>query len=388
MVCHLTTSYPTARVPYAGHFIRALAAAQKQAGISVSVIAPEAERIDVDRSGVKQVDAHPENGNVPVTGFTAPAALDAAGGLKALLEQDRFMALASAPALGLNMLASVLGTARRAEVIHAHWLTPSGAVALAARGLVGVPAVVTARGSDVALLESSPAGRLFARMFKKIPVAAVSAPLAARLRALGFERVRTIEQPLSVAHLPAWPSSGREPNRLLWVGSLVADKNAGLAIRAVAAFPDVMLEVVGDGPERQTLEKLARDSRVEDRVIFHGSVSPDSVAGFHRAAGALLFTSLKEGRPNAVLEAAWLGTPVIASAIPAVTEFGGLRRAVRLYEPGSLDGLIAAIRSHLARPAGSREFAERAKESLDLPSWPETVRSYSEMYRSARALTA
>ncbi len=372
MICHLTSSYPTTRVPYAGHFVEALAKAQMSSGASVAVIAPGAAR-------------PPDSPFLRLHEFAAPAAFDVPGGLKGQLTDNLKTVLPALPEYGYRMLTAILGEVRTAEVLHAHWLMPSGAVALLARALIGVPVVVTARGSDVELLERLPGP--WGLLARDIPVAAVSATLAERLRRLGFRRVRTIEQPLAVAHEQPGPWGGREPGRFLWIGSLVRGKRPGLALEALKQVPEATLDIVGDGPLRKELEILAATSGLENRVTFHGAIPPGDIAPLHRTAGALVFTSEAEGRPNAVLEAAWLGTPVIASAIPPVARRLRDGLEARLFAPGDAAALAGQMREHLKHWHGSRQLAERAKESLDLPGWPETVASYAELYRSARLTT-
>jgi len=373
VICHLTSSYPTARVPYAGHFVEALAKAQMTSGASVAVIAPGAAR-------------PPDSPFLRLHEFPAPASFDVSGGLKGQIANNLEEALPALPEYAYRMLAAVLGEARTAEVLHAHWLAPSGAVALFARALIGVPVVITARGSDVELLERLPGP--WGLLARDIPVAAVSATLAERLRRLGFLRVRTIEQPLSVAYDQPGPWGSREAGRFLWVGSLVRGKRPELALEALKQVPAATMEIAGDGPLRKELEILATTLGIETRVTFHGAVPPGGIAPLHRTAGALIFTSEAEGRPNAVLEAAWLGTPVIASAIAPVA--CRLRHGLeaRLFPPGNATALAGQMREHLKHWHSSRQLAERAKESLDLPGWAETVSSYAELYRSARLTTS
>ncbi|MCW5829374.1 MAG: glycosyltransferase [Deltaproteobacteria bacterium] len=373
MICHLTSSYPTSRVPYSGHFIHALARQQQLTGSGVLVIAPEADRPAALR----------ETGEPRLVTFEAGTGFDLPGGLKALLETKPAATSARLPGYLQKMLMAVLDQARTAEVIHAHWLAPAGIVALIARAAIGIPVCLTARGSDVTLLEKLPAAA--ALLFAGVPVAAVSDPLAARLRALGLVRVRTIAQPAATGTGEPPPWTSRDRSRFGWAGSLVPGKRPDLAIEAVRLLPGATLDILGDGPLRAELEKTCTDNGLGGRVRFHGAVPPDSIPAFLKEISALVFTSEAEGRPNIVLEAVLTGTPVIASAIPAVTELRGLGGNFRPFAPGSAGELAAAMRDHMASLMQSRQMAEAARAGIRLPSWPETLESYAELYRSAAA---
>lgn len=371
MICHLTTSYPTLRVPYAGHFIESLASAQAATSLQVRIIAPKASR------PVQTIE--------PMT-FEAPPGMDTPGGLKGLLEKAPLSQLGSAPRLFQQMLHGVIRHARTADVLHAHWLVPSGLIAVTARAFLGLPVVITARGSDVELVEKLPQST--AVLFKDIPVAAVSSSLAKRLRILGLRRVRVIEQPIAAPGHQPFPWENRNPNKLLFVGSLVPGKCPSLAINLVSRIPEVTLDIVGDGPERHSLEQLVDQRNLNSRVCFHGAVPPSQIPRFHGTAGAFLSTSLREGRPNALLEAISYGTPVISSAIDGVMGLGPVADFLHLFEPGSLENLESLVRGHLRNLPLSRQMTQKAWETLKLPTWQETVENYNELYRSAQATTS
>lgn len=151
-------------------------------------------------------------------------------------------------------------------------------------------------------------------------------------------------------------------NRLVVaVGSLIPLKGHRHAIEALTAseLKDVSLALVGDGTERPALQKLAADLGVESRVHFVGRV--DDAWRWTAVADALVHPSYFEGLPVAVMEAAALGTPIVA------TDVGGLRQIVDKPAVGSLIAapeatLISRALSEVladARPV-SAAYAERA----------------------------
>jgi glycosyltransferase involved in cell wall biosynthesis len=121
--------------------------------------------------------------------------------------------------------------------------------------------------------------------------------------------------------LPSAPDyAGDRDLRALMVCRLVEVKQIDLVLQAVAKTTGVSLEVVGDGPERDRLDDLARRLDVTDRVQFVGSLSHEAVLDRIAAADVLISASSHEGLPHAVLEALACGRPVVATPAGGVAE--------------------------------------------------------------------
>lgn len=117
------------------------------------------------------------------------------------------------------------------------------------------------------------------------------------------------------------------PVRLVTVGRLSVNKNQQATVRAVAHLVDdgldVVLEVLGDGPERPALERLAADLGVSDQVEFRGSVNHrDVLAAFARADLHLLSTR-QEGYGKVLLEGMVHATVPVFSESPVAAEISG-----------------------------------------------------------------
>jgi glycosyltransferase involved in cell wall biosynthesis len=131
---------------------------------------------------------------------------------------------------------------------------------------------------------------------------------------------------------PRPPTDGVK--RFVWCGRMSPEKNVAGLLHAWHAFASaergVQLILLGDGPQRPQLERLAgelglRAGPIEDRevqVAFAGMVAEP--AGYMASARALALSSMAEGLPMVVLEALSLGLPVLAADCPA----GGVRAAL------------------------------------------------------------
>jgi glycosyltransferase involved in cell wall biosynthesis len=130
-----------------------------------------------------------------------------------------------------------------------------------------------------------------------------------------------------------WSAKDAPGTGAVFAGRLSDEKGVDVAVRAVAALPTATLDVAGDGPARPSLEALATEIGVADRVRFHGRLAtPGLRAVLQRAAVAVVPSRWYENQPLAVLEAFASGLPVVG------TDLGGIPE---LIDPG-VDGAIVA----------------------------------------------
>jgi glycosyltransferase involved in cell wall biosynthesis len=130
---------------------------------------------------------------------------------------------------------------------------------------------------------------------------------------------------------------------LAFAGRLTAQKDLDVAFDALADVPAATLVVLGDGPERASLERRVRDAGLNGRVRFLGSGTRDDVLRLFRAADAAVLPSRWENMPHTVLEALAVGTPVVAAAVGGVPEVVHDGENGLLVPPGDAAALGAAI---------------------------------------------
>ncbi len=104
---------------------------------------------------------------------------------------------------------------------------------------------------------------------------------------------------------------------LLYLGRIAPEKDIDFMIRAFAHMdaqrPDTVLLIVGKGPHVESLQELAKDLRLQDRVQFAGAVPYEDVPHSMAAADLFIFTSRAETQGLVLIEAMAAGTPVIAT---------------------------------------------------------------------------
>lgn len=156
---------------------------------------------------------------------------------------------------------------------------------------------------------------------------------------------------LSIAPLaPLLVSSGR----------LVAQKNHAVAVAALALLPAAHLAIAGDGPLRESLVRQAAALGVSERLHLLGDLDPALLAGLLAEGDIYVFPSDWESFGLAVVEAAMLGLPVVASDLPVLREV--LAPAIaRFHVPGNAEDLARSVAAMLAEyPAMDARAASSA----------------------------
>jgi sugar transferase (PEP-CTERM/EpsH1 system associated) len=140
-------------------------------------------------------------------------------------------------------------------------------------------------------------------------------------------------------------------------------------------LPEACLLVVGDGPERKSLESQAGDG-----VIFLGNRS--DVPEILRALDLFVLPSLNEGISNTILEAMATGTPVVATRVGGNPELVEDECTGILVKPGDFQSMASAILRYLEHADLRARHSEAGRQSvLKRFSIEAMVRSYEAIYR-------
>ncbi len=239
-----------------------------------------------------------------------------------------------APGLRKRLLAA------QPVLAHVHFAIDA-AVLLPLLQRLRLPIVVTLHGYDVmrsdAAHRASRRGRLYLRRREALWAQAstflcVSDAIRLRAQERGFPEAKLQVLPIGVAvgRVPYLEQLTRRP-QVLFVGRLVEKKGCDVLLRAMQLLqqelPDAALVVVGDGPERRSLEALACELGV--RATFVGVQTPDQVQGHMRASRCLAAPSLTardgdaEGLPTVLAEALAMGLPVASTTHSGIPELLG-----------------------------------------------------------------
>lgn len=143
----------------------------------------------------------------------------------------------------------------------------------------------------------------------------------------------------------------------IFVGRLARNKNPQLFLKAFAQLRGSGRRalVVGDGPLRGELQRLARRLRIADRVTFQPWVKDQTqLADLYRRARCLVCTSFSEGGPRVVAEALACGVPVISTRVGLASEL--IQHGVNGF---LVDWDVADVSAHIAQLLADANGAAR-----------------------------
>lgn len=176
--------------------------------------------------------------------------------------------------------------------------------------------------------------------------------------------------------------------RLLFVGRLDPRKGFRFAARAflllAARFPDVVLVVAGDGPERVVVDELPRE--VRERVVMVGAVSSAELPHYHAAADVYLAPNTGgESFGYVLVEAMAAGLPVVASDIPGYREVVRHGKEGLLVPPCDARALAEATTELLQHPELADRLAAGGRERVQRFRWDVVAAEIEEAYAAAAA---
>jgi len=260
----------------------------------------------------------------------------------------------------------------RFDLIDAHYFYPDGVAAVRLGQYFNLPVVVTARGTDLNLIPeyATPRKLICDAAARADGLITVCQALKDRLVELGTsaDRVTVLRNGVDLDLFA--PTDRAAARRILGltrrtlgsVGHLIERKGHHIVVRALASLPDIDLLIVGEGPERAALERLALEAGVADRVRFMGRVDQGQLPQIYNAVDALVLASSREGWANVLLEAMACGTPVVASPVWGTPEVVATPEAGVLMRSLDWQGVVSGVRElfdNLPLRSATRAYAER-----------------------------
>ena len=175
----------------------------------------------------------------------------------------------------------------------------------------------------------------------------------------------------------------------LFVGRFQTQKNLfylldhAAVLKRSAAEPFV-LNIVGDGPQRDELHNHAAKLGIDDCVVWHGWVDKDRLRKIYWGADCFVNPSLYEGMPNVVLEAMACSLPVIASRVhgnDAVVRHGETGWLFDLNDP---DAFWTALWKMMADPGQASEMGKKGRSwVMNDFSWRKVAQAYANLFSGA-----
>ena len=152
------------------------------------------------------------------------------------------------------------------------------------------------------------------------------------------------------------------------VSRLVSHKNIEKIIRAISDLnsPLINLNIIGDGPELNQLQKISLESNNKDNIIFHGKLNRDEINHIFLNSDIYIQASNYEGLPHSLLEAMSYGIPVLCTPVGECKEIlGNEDRGYILDLPVSKNNIKSKISEIIGEKDIANKKGERGKDFIN-----------------------
>ncbi len=169
---------------------------------------------------------------------------------------------------------------------------------------------------------------------------------------------------------------------ILTVSRLVKKNGLKFLIKALAFLPDdYHLVVVGEGPLRQSLQRLACRLKLDRRVHFLGQVSHHHLPAYYARADVFCRPSLSEGLGNVFLEAMAMRVPVVATPVGGIVDIIKNRENGLLAETGNPRDIAAKIKEAVENEALRQRFIHAGAALVrEKYSWDNVAKNMGEIF--------
>jgi glycosyltransferase involved in cell wall biosynthesis len=255
----------------------------------------------------------------------------------------------------------------RFDLLDAHFLYPAGYAAVKAGGRLGIPAVVTERGTAASYRDPGRRRKMKWALDHAARVITVSESLASTCREIAGRdlEVRVIPNGVDAAVFApgdaeasrrAIGASGRWPV-LLTVGGLVPRKGVTRVLevlpRLLPDYPELLYIVVGgssiEGDDGVRIRRTITELRLDRSVRVAGEMEHARLPDFYRAADLFVLATSNEGWANVLQESLACGTPVVTTDVGGNRELVGGDAHGLIVPFGDAPALERALREALAR---------------------------------------
>ena len=284
------------------------------------------------------------------------------------------------------------------DMVDAQFFYPDGPAAARIARALNLPLAIKARGGDILYWGTRPAAltQIRAAADQARVLLSVSAALARDMVALGLPEERMQVHYTGLDHSRFYPRPRDDARRALAerlpalaipatarivasVGALIAIKGQALAIEALRDLPDdVVLVLVGAGPDEAALRQQVARAGLDARVRFAGSLGHDDLPLLLSAAEAMVLASEREGIANAWIEALASGAPLV------IPDVGGAREVIDRPAAGRL-----VAREPAAIAQGLRDVLDAQFDPAEVAAvaarftWDTNAARLAEIYRAA-----
>lgn len=232
------------------------------------------------------------------------------------------------------------------DLVHAHFATGPTAAARCLAAERGLPFTFTAHGYDVYRRPPADFATRAAAAAGVITVSRANSRYITETFGVAAGHIHVIPCGVDTAWFTPVEEEGGTP-LIVCVARLREVKQLDLLLHACAILRDrgaaFRCAIVGEGPEQASLERLRRQLRLDDTVAMPGAAEQYEVRRWWQRASVAVLSSLSEGMPVSLMEAAACGVPGVAPAVGGIPELIADGVTGFVTPPGDVQSFVAAL---------------------------------------------
>lgn len=179
--------------------------------------------------------------------------------------------------------------------------------------------------------------------------------------------------------------------KIIYVGRTSFEKNIDVVIKVfntlLSSIPNVILEIIGDGPAMSSLKKLAKELKISKKIIFRGFVSRDKLPEYYHQSDIFVTASEMEVQPLTIMEAMSCGLPVVGVNRGGVSSLVRDNRNGYLVEPDEFEKMsnkmIKILKDNILRT----KFGKESRLLAEQESYARSIEKLEKIYRRLSILT-
>lgn len=382
-ICVFTHTYPRFGGDPVAPFMKDFCHGLAEQGENVILLAPFDRLFSIKENTIKNI-------KVKLYRYAILSNLHTLGYSRTLIGDQRFKlsVFFLAPFMLLSSFFSLFSTVNKEkiQIISAHWIIPNGFIAAIISKITGVPLVITVPGSDAYLAKKNFLFRWMLRFASSQARKIVSNSMRylEELSELGIDTTKFVEIPYGV-NINSFSNIYKKKNEMrkqlqftnsdriiLAVGRLVEKKGFAYLINAMSLVikeqKSAKLLIIGDGSEKNSLQKLTKELGLEKNIIFVGKINHTDLPKYYALADLYVAPSIKDKYGNleshivALFEAIASGLPIVATKLAVSEKY--VVDGKNGYRVNDKD--IADLASAIVRMLNSEDLSEMAKYSSNI----------------------
>lgn len=280
------------------------------------------------------------------------------------------------------------------EIIHAQGISTSGISGFTAfliKKLLKIPYVVYGRGSDIYPFKME---KILVRAIlnNADSVIALTEYMRKEMQKISNKEILVIPNGIDMDRSnnlsPNFKESADTKKKIMiFVGNLRPEKGLSYLIEAMDYITrnniNIHLLLVGEGSQRENLEKLVDKLNINDKVTFSGKATTEEVTVYLKNSDVFVLPSLHEGFPNVLLEAMASGLPIVATDVNGVNEIVEDRKNGFLVRPKNSKEIAEKILLLLDDEDLRKNICKENRKKASKYSWQRTVKMLEYTYKNA-----